>query len=60
MSVLNLINEVVKSNEAKCGYCKKPFDKKSRFVELMESSESDYRKILVQYDFCSDECVKNG
>lgn len=58
MSLLDLINKVVKSNNSKCNYCKKDYDKKTRFVKLMETDENDYRKILEFHDYCSDECVK--
>lgn len=58
MSLLDLINKVEKTTEEKCLYCKEVYDKKSRFVGLMESDENDYRKILEQHDYCSDECMK--
>ncbi len=58
MSLLDLINKVAEAQNSKCSFCKKEYDKKSRFVKLMESDENDYRKILVQHDYCSDECVK--
>ncbi len=59
MSLLDLINKVIKSKHTKCTHCKKVYDKKSRFVKLMqESDERDYRKILEFHEYCSDECLR--
>lgn len=59
MSLLDLINKVIKLKNQKCSYCKKEYDKKSRFVKLMEESdECDYRKVLEFHEYCSDECIR--
>ncbi len=58
MSLLDLISKVAESAKAKCSFCTKEYDKKIRFVKLMESDETDYRKILEQHEYCSDECMK--
>ena len=60
MSLLDLINKVVKKNQCKCNCCKTVYDKKSRFVELMEGDEPSYRKVLELDEYCSDECAENG
>ena len=60
MSLLELINEVVKKDQCKCDGCNNHYDKRIRFVKLMESQEADYRKILDLHEYCSDECAKNG
>ena len=60
MSLLDLINKVVKKNQCKCHSCKIPYDKKSRFVKLMEGDEPNYKKVLELHEYCSDECAENG
>ncbi len=60
MSLLDLINRVVKKQQCKCDSCEKPYDKHLRFIALMESDEPSYKKVLELHEFCSDECAKNG
>jgi len=57
MSLLDLISNVANTGKSKCKYCKKDFDKQTRFVQLMESEESDYHVVLELHEYCTNDCA---
>jgi len=59
MSLLELITEVAQKDKCKCNGCNVIYDKRIRFIELMESQEPSYKKVLELHEYCSDECAKN-
>lgn len=57
--MLELITKVAQKDQCNCEGCNNLYDKRIRFVKLMETQEPSYKKILKLHDYCSDECAEN-
>lgn len=43
----------------KCSYCKKLFNQKQRFINIIKNTpRDDYKEMIGLSDFCSNECVE--